>query len=423
MTVVDVFERTSGPYEDALTRYRASADRLALEPGVRSVLQHPRREMSVAVPLVRDDGRVEMLTGHRVQHNLARGPGKGGIRYSPLVDLNEIRALAMWMTWKCALLDIPYGGAKGGVTVDPSTCSADELERVTRNFVSGIGPIIGPDTDIPAPDVGTDERTMAWIMDAFSTTAGRAVPGVVTGKPLALGGSQGRMSATAHGVAHVADLALKHVGMNRGGVTVAIHGFGNVGAWTATLLHQAGHRIVAVADRFGAVWNGNGLDIPDLRRHVAETGSVFGYGKADPLPTADAVLGLEVDLLVPASVERIIHEGNVRQVRAYVIVEGANGPITATAGDMLEDAGVLVVPDILANAGGVVVSYFEWVQAQQGLWWSADEVRSRLDARMTDVWQQVVERASADGTGLRAAAMDRAVARVAEACVARGLGH
>ena len=423
MTLVAAFERTAGPYEDALSQYRSSADRLALEPGVRSVLEHSRREMSVAVPLVRDDGRVEMLTGYRVQHNLARGPGKGGIRYSPLVDLNEVRALAMWMTWKCALLDIPYGGAKGGVTVDPSTCSADELERITPNFVSRIGPIIGPDTDIPAPDVGTDERTMAWIMDAFSTTAGRAVPGVVTGKPLALGGSQGRVSATAHGVAHVADLALRDLGVGSGSVTAAVHGFGNVGAWTASLLHQAGHRVVAVADRFGAVWNGSGLDILDLRRHVAETGSVVGYRSADPLPDTEAVLALDVDLLVPASVERVIHEGNVRQVEAKVIVEGANGPITTAAGEILDDAGVLVVPDILANAGGVVVSYFEWVQAQQGLWWSADEVRGRLDTRMTDVWQQVVERASVDGTGLRAAAMDRAVARVAEACVARGLGH
>lgn len=387
------------------------------------MLEHPRREMSVAVPLLRDDGRLEMLTGYRVQHNLARGPGKGGIRYSPLVDLNEVRALAMWMTWKCALLDIPYGGAKGGVTIDPAACTAAELERVTRNFVSGIGPIIGPDTDIPAPDIGTDERTMAWIMDAFSTSAGRSVPGVVTGKPLALGGSQGRVSATAHGVVHVAGLALHHAGLRHRPATAAVHGFGNVGAWTASLLHEKGHSVVAVADRFGAVFNASGLDIPDLRRHVAETGTVLGYREAEPLGCSDDVLSLDVDLLIPASVERVIHDGNVRQVQATVVVEGANGPITTAAGEFLNEAGVVLVPDSLANAGGVVVSYFEWVQAQQGLWWEADEVRGRLDLRMTQAWEQVVSKAAADGTGLRAAATDIAVARVAEACLARGLGH
>ena len=412
----------SSALDDARTQLAEAVTALGYPDGLHRILGAARRETTVSVPLVRDNGDVEVFTGYRVQHSIARGPAKGGIRYSAGVDLDEVRALAMWMTWKCALLDIPYGGAKGGVDVDPLTLSPAELERLTRTYTQGIAPVIGPDNDIPAPDIGTDEQTMAWMMDAYSATRGRSVPGSVTGKPLDLGGSLGRRTSTSRGVAHIALLALKRRDTEPGSATAAIQGYGKVGAAAADYLADAGVRIISVSDRFGAVYNAAGLDLRSLRTHVAENGTVAefaGGASIDP----NAVLELDVDLLVPAAVEGVIHHGNAHRVCARIVIEGANGPTTAEADDVLEQAGILVVPDILANAGGVVVSYFEWVQAQQGYWWTLPEVERGLDDRMTAAWSAVLAQADSTGTTLRRAAMTLAVGRVARAHRSRGLTH
>ncbi len=374
----------------------------------------------MSIPLRRDDGTVEVLTGHRVQHNFSRGPAKGGLRFAPNVDLDEVRALAMWMTWKCALLDVPYGGAKGGIRIDPRGYSQAELERVTRRYTSEILPIIGPDKDIPAPDVGTDERTMAWMMDAYSVSSGYTVPGVVTGKPVSLGGSLGRSTATSAGVVHIALAALRHLGLRPSTTTAAVQGFGKVGAGTAQFLAEAGVKVVAVSDQYGAIHHADGIDVRALQSHVAVTGSVVDFAGADALPAA-ALLALEVDLLVPAAVEGVLHEGNAASVAAKVVVEGANGPTTGAADQILADQGVLVVPDILANAGGVIVSYFEWVQSNQAYWWSAAEVNEGLERRMLAAWNHLLEVSAARGLSLREAATVTAVERVADAHRTRGL--
>jgi glutamate dehydrogenase (NAD(P)+) len=372
------------------------------------------------VPLRLDNGDVRLFVGHRVQHNFSRGPAKGGLRYAPSVDIEEVRALAMWMTWKCALANLPYGGAKGGIAIQPRDHSRTELERLTRRYASEIFPIIGPERDIPAPDVGTDENTMAWIMDTYSVASGYTVPGVVTGKPLQLGGSQGRASATSRGVTHVALAALERVGIGQRGARVAVQGMGKVGRDTARFLAASGLRVVAVSDQFGAVQNAAGLDVDALCLHLDATGSVVGAPGSDELER-DALLELDVDLLVPAALEGAIHEGNVDRVRARVIVEGANGPTTTQADRVLNERGILVVPDILANAGGVIVSYFEWVQSNQTYWWSADEVETRLQARILSAWNEVVNLAADRRLSLRAAAMVLAVGRVAQAHELRGL--
>ncbi len=412
---------TPRPLDDARAQLRDAVERLGHDESVYAMLSVARRELSVSIPLRRDDGRVEVLTGHRVQHNLSRGPGKGGLRFSPDVGIDEVRALAMWMTWKCALLDVPYGGAKGGITIDPRAYSQAELERVTRRYTSEVSQLIGPDVDIMAPDVGTDERTMAWMMDTYSVGRGSTVLGVVTGKPVALGGSLGRAMATSRGVAYVSLLALERRGIRASGATAAVQGFGKVGRGAARLLHDAGVRVVAVSDADGVVHRADGIDVPDLERHVDRTGSVSGFAGADPLPGQRELLTLDVDLLVPAAVEAVVTEDNARDVRARILVEGANGPLTTVADAILQDAGCLVVPDILANAGGVVVSYFEWVQANQAYWWSVDEVESRLDARMQVAWDRVWDRAQRDGQSLRSAAMTLAVKTVADAHRLRGL--
>jgi glutamate dehydrogenase (NAD(P)+) len=411
-------EVNSNPLGDALRQLRAACDRLGLDAGTYAMLATPRREMTVSIPLRRDSGEVEVLTGHRVQHNFSRGPAKGGLRYSPEVDLDEVRALAMWMTWKCALLDVPYGGAKGGVRIDPRNYSEDELQRVTRRYASEIGPIIGPSRDIPAPDIGTDEKTMAWIMDTHSVSVGHTVLGVVTGKPISLGGSLGRAMATSRGVVEVALAALDTLGLAPAATTAAVQGFGKVGRGAAELLAEAGVRVVAASDQYGGVHDPAGLDVPALCAHVDVTGSVVGF--ADPIDNAD-LLELEVDLLVPAAVEGVIHAGNADRIRARAVVEGANGPTSTDADQVLADRGVLVVPDILANAGGVVVSYFEWVQANQAYWWTEDEVNERLATRMQLAWQRVHERATSEGITLREAATCIAVERVAHAHHQRGL--
>ncbi|QCR43475.1 glutamate dehydrogenase [Curtobacterium sp. SGAir0471] len=416
----DTHGATSTPLVDALEQLRDAAAALDIDEGSVQLLSQARREISVGVPLRRDDGTVEVFRGYRVQHNFTRGPAKGGVRFAPSVDLDEVRALAMWMTWKCALVDLPYGGAKGGVAIDPRRYSDAEIERVTRRYTSEILPVIGPDRDIPAPDVGTDERTMAWMMDTFSVSSGFTVQSVVTGKPVALGGSLGRATSTSRGVALVALAALERRGIAPRNASAAVQGFGKVGRHAARFLAEAGVRVAAVSDQYGAVLAPDGLDVEALAAHVDATGSVVGFAAADALD-ADELLRLEVTLLVPAAVEGVIHEGNVGGVRARIIVEGANGPVTTAADAHLAARDVLVVPDILANAGGVIVSYFEWVQAKQTYRWSLDTVESRLRERMLGAWDAVsAEQTTAGGT-LREAAMRIAVARVLDAHRNRGL--
>ena len=412
--------RPTGPLADAQSQLAAAISTLGYEAGLHDLLARPRREMTVSVPLRRDNGSIEILTGHRVQHNFSRGPAKGGLRFSPHVNIDEVRALAMWMTWKCALLDVPYGGAKGGITIDPRNYSMAELERVTRRYTSEILPIIGPERDIPAPDIGTDEQTMAWMMDTYSVSSGYTVPGVVTGKPVSLGGSLGRSSATSAGVVHIALAALRHVQITPSRATAAVQGFGKVGAGTAQFLSDAGVKVVAVSDQYGALHSSRGIDISGLTEHVAATGSVVGFAGAEPMD-ADELLELDVHLLVPAAIEGVLHEGNAPRVQARVVVEGANGPTTAAADEILKSRDVLVVPDILANAGGVIVSYFEWVQSNQAYWWSRREVDDRLESRMLLAWAGVLETAGARGISLREAAMVTAVSRVADAHLTRGL--
>ncbi|HEU4849663.1 MAG TPA: Glu/Leu/Phe/Val dehydrogenase [Terrimesophilobacter sp.] len=410
----------STPLEDARTRLREATDLLGCDPGMYAILANASRELTVSIPLRRDDDSVEVLTGYRVQHNLARGPAKGGLRYSPHVHLDEVRALAMWMTWKCALLDVPYGGAKGGVTIDPRQYSQRELERVTRRYTSEIMPIIGPETDIPAPDVGTSEQTMAWMMDTYSMNKGYSIPAVVTGKPISIGGSLGRATSTSEGVVHIALAALRDNGLDPAKSTAAVQGFGKVGRGAAQFAFEAGLRVVAVSDEYGGLYNAAGIDIAKLGDHVDETGSVVGFAGAEALD-GHALLELEVDLLIPAAVEGVLHEQNAPQVKAKVIVEGANGPTTPAADAILEARGCVVVPDILANAGGVIVSYFEWVQANQAYWWREDEVESRLEERMIGAWNRVHDYAKERGLSLRGAATTLAVQRVVEAHVIRGI--
>ncbi|GAB4005393.1 Glu/Leu/Phe/Val family dehydrogenase [Nocardioides ultimimeridianus] len=412
---------TATPLHDARLQLRAAVDLLGYDDSVYQMLAVARREMTVSIPLRRDDGSIEVLTGHRVQHNLSRGPAKGGLRFSPSVDLDEVRALAMWMTWKCALLDVPYGGAKGGVAIDPRRYSLAELERVTRRYTSEIATFIGPEIDIPAPDIGTDEQTMAWLMDTYSVARGQTVLGVVTGKPLSLGGSLGRAMATSLGVVHVAVCALADQSLVVADASVAVQGFGKVGRGVAHILHERGVRVVAVSDQYAAVHAAGGLDVPGLERYVDETGSVAGFPGADQLACKEELLELEVTVLVPAAVESVIHADNARRVRAGIVVEGANGPVTAAADEILAASGVVVVPDILANAGGVVVSYFEWAQANQTYWWSVREVEQRLEERMVLAWHRVRDHAVQHGLTLRTAATSIAVETVAEAHRARGL--
>lgn len=408
------------PLTDARTQLADAVKRLGYGPGMYELLASPRREVTVSIPLRRDDGTVELITGHRVQHNLARGPAKGGVRFSPHVDLDEVRALAMLMTWKCALLDVPYGGAKGGVVIDPQQYSSAELERVTRRYTSEISPLIGPAHDIPAPDIGTDEQTMAWMMDTYSASKGHTVLGVVTGKPITIGGSRGRTTATSRGVVHIALAALEYLSIEQRQTTAAVQGFGKVGRAAARFLAEAGVRVLAVGDQYGAIHAGDGLDVPALERHIHETGTVVDFDGAEAI-TNDELLTLDIDLLVPAAVEGVLNEGNAERVRARLVVEGANGPTTTGADEILARRGITVVPDILANAGGVIVSYFEWVQANQAYWWTEAEVNQRLAQRMNAAWNDTLHASITDGVSLRAAATTLAVRRVAQAHTQRGL--
>lgn len=409
------------PLTAAHTQLADAVDRLGYKQSMFDMLSTPRREVTVSVPLRRDDGTVEVLTGHRVQHNMSRGPTKGGVRFSPDVSLDEVRALAMWMTWKCALVDIPYGGAKGGVRFDPRAYSRGEIQRVTRRYTSEIMPILGPGTDIPAPDIGSDEQVMAWMMDTYSVNRGHTALGVVTGKPLTVGGSLGRASATSRGVVQVALAALERQGICTTGARAAVQGFGKVGRDAVRLLAEAGVKVVAVSDQYGATAKCGGLDVRRLVQHLDSTGQVADFADGQALPHRDDLLYQDVDLLIPAAVEGVLHEGNARRVKARVVAEGANGPTTPEADAILDAAGCLVVPDILANAGGVIVSYFEWVQANQAYWWTEREVQARLRDRMDVAWQRVCATSVQHGVSLRRAATLLAVDAVAQAHLARGL--
>ena len=411
---------TTSPIVSARSQLAAAVAHLGYDDGLHELLATPRRELHVAVPIKTDAGDLKVFHGYRVQHNTTRGPGKGGIRFSPDVDIDEVRALAMWMTWKCAVVDIPYGGAKGGVTIAPWEHSQAELERVTRRYTSEIMSFIGPDTDIPAPDMNTNGQNMAWIMDTYSVANGCTTPAVVTGKPLEVGGSRGRETATSAGVVHVTTSALAEVGETLTGKTVAIQGFGKVGSHAATLYQAQGAKIVAVSDVYGGIRNNDGFDVAALFAHVAATGSVIGFPDSDPLSNTE-ILALDVDILVPAALENVLTGDTAGSVKARLVVEGANGPTTPEADAILQANGVTVVPDILANAGGVLVSYFEWVQAKQAFWWTEHEISERLAQRMAVAFDGVADVARNDGITLREAATVIAVKRVAEAHKIRGL--
>ncbi len=408
------------PYKMAVAQFEAAADRLQLSEDMRAILRVPKRELSVNFPVRRDNGRIEVYTGYRVQHNINRGPGKGGIRYDANVTLDEVRALAMWMTWKCAVVDIPYGGAKGGVIVDPKKLSLSEIERLTRRYATEISILIGPNSDIPAPDVNTSSREMAWIMDTYSMHHGYTVPAVVTGKPLAVGGSEGRNEATATGAVAVLTMAAKAKGMPLSGMRVAIQGFGNAGGIAAEILEKAGARVVAVSDRQGSVYNERGLDIAAVKQHKKAQGTVVGFAGAQRLGPRD-VLTVDCDVLIPAATEGQITGANAGQVTAQIVVEAANGPTTPEADRILFEKGVQVIPDILANAGGVTVSYFEWVQDLQSFFWSPDEINGKLHQIMGRAYTEVAKIASDERCDMRTAANMLAIKRVAEATQLRGI--
>lgn len=409
-----------GPLVTAQAQLAGAIERLGYDEGMHAMLATPRREINVAIPLRRDDGRTELFHGFRVQHNVSRGPGKGGLRFHPSVDVDEVRALAMWMTWKCAVVELPYGGAKGGVAIDPRHYSQAELERVTRRYTSEIMPMIGPERDIMAPDIGTDDRTMAWVMDTYSVNQGYTIPGVVTGKPLEVGGSLGRATATSRGVVHTARAALHEHRKDLPDVSVAVQGFGKVGSHAADFFDDGGACVRAVSDQYGAIHADRGLHVQHVIDHVRRTGSVVDFPDAEPISNAE-LLALDVDVLVPAAVEGVLTAENAHDVRATFVVEGANGPTTPEADQVLGDRGVVVVPDILANAGGVVVSYFEWVQAQQAYWWTEAEIEERLAQRMMHAYRAVAEVAHHEKISLRDAALMLSVQRVATAHRIRGL--
>jgi glutamate dehydrogenase (NAD(P)+) len=411
---------SGNPYQNALQQLDIAARYLELDPGLHEILKHPQRELTVNFPVRMENGSTRVFTGYRVQHNVARGPSKGGLRYSPFTDLNEVRALAMWMTWKCAIVNIPFGGAKGGVICDPKALSQIELERLTRRYASEIDLVIGPDTDIPAPDMGTNAQTMAWIMDTHSMTHDRTVLAVVTGKPVAVGGSEGRADATGRGIVYIAREALAEFGKELKGVTVAVQGFGNVGGVAARIFHEMGAKVVAVSDALGGLYNPDGLDIPALMECANRDGSLTTHTGGERI-TSRELLELPVDVLVPAALENQITAENAARIRARILIEGANGPTTPAADRILQEKGVFLVPDVLANAGGVVVSYFEWVQDLQFYFWSEAEVNARMEEIMVRSYRDVRAMAKRENVDMRLAAYLIGVKRVADASTLRGI--
>ncbi|MDP9806074.1 glutamate dehydrogenase (NAD(P)+) [Trueperella bonasi] len=411
---------TPTPYDDAKAQLKRAQEILGFSDDDYALLATPRREVTVAVPVQRDDGTMTVLQGYRIQHNWSRGPGKGGVRYAENVDMEEVRALAMLMTWKAALLNLPYGGAKGGIAFNPAEYSQAEIERITRRYVHELLPVIGPEVDIPAPDMGTDAQTMAWFMDTYSQAVGYTEPGIVTGKPVSLGGSLGRAEATSLGVYITTRAALEHLGIHEEGATVAVQGFGKVGRGAARFMDDAGMKVVAVSDVFGAVYNADGIDTKALAGHVDETGKVVDFAGAQAMDPAELLL-LDVDAVVPAAVEAVLTEKNASDVKARVVVEGANGPTTGAGDAILNEKGVLVVPDILANSGGVLVSYYEWVQSRDNFFWDLERVQESQESAMLAVWGDVVKFADEHGVNLREAAVSMAVERVLDAHKMRGL--
>jgi glutamate dehydrogenase/leucine dehydrogenase len=412
-------EEDLNPFRIAMRQFDTAAEKLGLDPGLREVLRRPKRALSVSVPIKMDDGTLKVFEGFRVQHNNARGPCKGGIRYHPNVSFDEVQALASWMTWKCATVNIPFGGAKGGIICDPKKLSKGELERLTRRYAYEISPLIGPDMDIPAPDVYTDSQVMAWIMDTYSMTHGHSAPGVVTGKPVFLGGSAGRNEATARGCVFTIRAACEVKGIRLSQATAAVQGFGNAGSITAQLLSREGAKIIAVSDSHGGLFNRNGLDIAAVAAHKEKTGSLAGF-RGEAISSA-AVLEVDCDVLVPAALENQITIANASRVRAKIIAEAANGPTTPGADAILYDNGVLVIPDILANAGGVTVSYFEWVQDLQELFWDEDEVNSKLEKIMLRSFKDVHSTTEKYGVDMRTGAYILAINRVVQATQWRGI--
>lgn len=413
-------EEHGSTYGMALEQFGMAADRLELDAGTRDLLSRPKRELTVNFPVKMDDGEVQVFTGYRVQHNMARGPGKGGIRYHPDVTLDEVKALAMWMTWKCAVTGIPYGGAKGGVTCQPKGMSEGELERMTRRYATEISIMVGSDRDIPAPDVNTNAQIMAWIMDTISMHQGFTTQGVVTGKPLSIGGTQGRVDATGRGVMITAREAASQIGLSLEGARVVVQGYGNVGYTAARLMAELGCTVVGVSDSNSAVYSKAGLELDALQEYKTTNGNLVDYLEADTLSQSE-VLELPCDILIPAAIEGQITEENVDRIKARLVVEGANGPTTPAADATLHDKGVTVVPDILANAGGVVVSYFEWVQDIQNYFWDIREVNDRMESIMVRSFNEVMEVAKEEGIGLRNAALLLAVRRVVEVIDTRGV--
>jgi glutamate dehydrogenase (NAD(P)+) len=418
MTAIPEFD--SELHRTTIAQLDAVAARLGLDANIHERLRYPRRALVVSVPVLMDSGRTEVFVGYRVHHSTALGPTKGGLRYDTEVNLGEVTALAMLMSWKCALMGLPYGGAKGGVRCTPRNMSAREREHLTRRYTAEIILMIGPDIDIPAPDLGTDEQTMAWMMDTYSMTQGKSVPGVVTGKPLIVGGSAGRREATGRGIVYVLYQAAKSLGQTLRGKQIVVQGFGNVGAVAARMLWNDGCVIVGVSDFRGAIWNAQGIDVRQLEAHVAESGSVVDFPGADALTNAE-LLEQPCDVLIPAAVASQVHAGNADRIRASIVAEGANGPTTPEADQLLHERGVTVIPDILANAGGVVVSYFEWVQGLQYYFWKETEIVARLQELMARAFTRVWNAAHKNGVDLRTAALMEGVRRVADAHVVRGL--
>jgi glutamate dehydrogenase (NAD(P)+) len=419
-TVPISLENEKNPWLAAAARFDEAAMRLKLDDGMRKVLGTPSKEIIVHIPVQLDDGRLEVFTGYRVQHSVARGPAKGGIRFAPDVSLDEVRALASWMTWKCAVVNIPFGGGKGGVICDPNLLSDTELEKLTRRYTAEIIDFLGPERDVPAPDVNTNEKIMAWIMDTYSMHARHTVTAVVTGKPVALGGSRGRPEATGRGCMIVTRKALAELGLIPEDTRVVIQGFGNVGGMAARLMSECGFKIICIIEYDGAVYNQNGLDIPALQKHRKEIGSITGFEGGEDIDKNEAMF-LECDVLLPAATENVIHSGNADRLRCKILCEGANGPTTPLADEILMDKKIFVIPDILANAGGVTVSYFEWVQDRQGFFWNEQLVNTRLEEIMVESFDAVREYAKTHRVNNRTAAYMVALDRVVYAIKLRGI--
>jgi glutamate dehydrogenase (NAD(P)+) len=414
-----ILEQEKNPWEQQAARFNQAAAKLKLDEGLWRVLQQPNREIIVHIPVAMDTGRIEVFTGYRVQHSIARGPAKGGVRYAPDVTLDEVRALASWMTWKCAVVNIPFGGAKGGVICDPKNMSRGEIERLTRRYTAELIEFIGPEKDVPAPDVNTNEQVMAWMMDTFSMHMRQTVTAVVTGKPLNMGGSRGRREATGRGVMIICDESIKHLGIPRDTTRVVIQGFGNVGSNAALLMHQAGYKVVGIGEWDGGLYNPHGINIDALWEFRQKEGAIHGFKGAERAKTEDLLLA-DCDILVPAATENVITSANADRVKAKILVEGANGPTTAAADDILADKHVFVMPDILANAGGVTASYFEWVQDRQGYFWKESVVNEQLKDIMVSSFEDVVRYAETHHVNNRIAAYMLAIDRVAFTIRQRG---